>query len=197
MRSGRAPQGDQAACAGLLEIASVDNARRVEWRKVPDPAGRLTPTRRQVGGATAFKRGEGIWHDDGSVYVATTGDSRVHAYDISRQRFRNVYDGLASPDAPLLRVDALTANRAGEVFVCEDLNADEIDIGVIDRGSRVSPFLSVTGKEHVGSELTGVTFEATGGRMYFSSQRAGGTGDADEPGPGMIYEVSGPFRGRL
>jgi hypothetical protein len=33
--------------------------------------------------------------------------------------------------------------------------------------------------------------------MYFSSQRAGGTGNADQPGPGMIYEVSGPFRGRV
>jgi secreted PhoX family phosphatase len=183
--------------AGMLEIASVDHAGRVAWRRVPDPAGRRTPTRRQVGGTTAFKRGEGIWHDDGTVYVATTGDSRVHAYDIRRRRFRIVYDGLGSADAPLLRVDALTANRAGEVFVCEDLNADEIDIGVIDRRSRVSRFLSVTGKEHLGSELTGVTFDPTGSRMYFSSQRAGGTGNADEPGPGMVYEVSGPFRGRV
>jgi YD repeat-containing protein len=183
--------------AGLLEIASVDHAGRVAWRKVPDPAGRRTPTRRQVDGTTGFERGEGIWHDDGTVYVATTGDSRVHAYDIGRRRFRIAYDGLASRDAPPLRVDALTANRAGEVFVCEDLNADEIDIGVIDRGSRVSRFLSVTGEEHVGSELTGVTFDPTGSRMYFSSQRAGGTGNADEPGPGRIYEVSGPFRGRV
>ena len=33
-----------------------------------------------------------------------------------------IYDGLASRSAPLLRVDQLTANRAGEVFVCEDIS---------------------------------------------------------------------------
>jgi secreted PhoX family phosphatase len=110
---------------------------------------------------------------------------------------RLAYDGLASREAPLLRVDQLTANRAGEVFICEDLNADEMDIGVIDRRSRVSRFLSVTGKQHLGSELTGVTFAPSGSRMYFASQRAGGTGNAEQPGPGMIYEVSGPFRGRV
>jgi uncharacterized protein len=183
--------------AGLLEIAIVDRAGRVTWRTVPDPAAQRTPTRRQVRGSTRFKRGEGIWHDDGTVYVATTGDSRVHAYDIRRRRLRLAYDGLASREAPLLRVDQLTANRAGEVFVCEDLNADEMDIGVIDRRSRVSRFLSVTGKQHLGSELTGVTFAPSGSRMYFASQRAGGTGNAEQPGPGMIYEVSGPFRGRV
>ena len=94
---------------------------------------------------------------------------------------------------PLLRVDQLTANRAGEVFVCEDIATDEIDIGLIDRHGRVSKFLSATGPDHVGSELTGVTFDPSGSRMYFSSQRAFGKDGL--PGPGAIYEVSGPFRG--
>jgi hypothetical protein len=57
----------------------------------------------------------------------------------------------------------------------------------------VSKFLSATGPIHAGSELTGVTFDPSGGRMYFSSQRAFGRGAA--PGPGAIFEVSGPFRG--
>ncbi len=35
------------------------------------------------------------------------------------------------------------------------------------------------------SEITGVCFDPSGQRMYFSSQRAG---------PGALYEVSGPFR---
>jgi hypothetical protein len=90
-------------------------------------------------------------------------------------------------------VDQLTANRAGEVFVCEDIATDEIDIGLIDRAGRVSKFLSVTGPDHAGSELTGVTFDPSGSRMYFSSQRAFPRGGV--PGPGAIYEVSGPFRG--
>jgi len=178
---------------GLLEIATVARDGAVTWTEVPDPAARVTPTRRQVPGSTALERGEGLWRDGGTVYVATTADHRVHAYDIRRERFEVIYDGLASRSAPLLRVDQLTASRAGEIFVCEDLATDEIDIGMIERSGRVSRFLSVTGAEHVGSELTGVTFDPTGSRMYFASQRAGGSDG--QPGPGAIYEVSGPFRG--
>ena len=178
---------------GLLEIATVAGDGSTRWTRLPDPAARNVPTRRQVAGSTEFKRGEGIWHDDGTVYVSTTADHRVHAYDFARDRFEVIYDGLASRSAPLLRVDQLTASRGGEIFVCEDLATDEIDIGVFDRAGRVSRFLSVTGDLHVGSELTGVTFDPSGGRMYFASQRAGG--EDDEPGPGAIYEVSGPFLG--
>lgn len=180
--------------AGLLEIATVDRDGHTRWTEIPDPSAATTPTRRQVRGSTAFKRGEGLWHDDGTVYVSTTADHRVHAYDVRQQRFEVLYDGLASRSTPLLRVDQLTASRAGEVFVCEDLATDEIDIGVFDRAGRVSRFLSVTGSYHEHSELTGVTFDPSGRRMYFSSQRAGG--EADMPGPGAIFEVSGPFRGR-
>ena len=160
---------------------------------MPDPAARRLDTRRQVRGAP-FKRAEGIWHDDGVVYVSTTGDHRVYAYDIASERMNVIYDGLApGRTTPLLRVDQLTANRAGEVFVCEDIATDEIDIGLIDAAGRVSKFLSATGPDHAGSELTGVTFDPSGGRMYFSSQRAFGKGVVT--GPGAIYEVSGPFRG--
>jgi uncharacterized protein len=180
---------------GLLEVAVVAKDGSVDWRRVPDPAARRVPTRRQVRGTTEFQRGEGIWHDAGVVYVSTTGDSRVHAYDIRRRRMVVAYDGLASREAPLLRVDQLTASRSGEVFVCEDFAGNEIDIGLIDTRRRVSRFLSLTGSQHEGSEATGVTFDPSGGRMYFASQRAGGDG-GPLPGPGAIYEISGPFRGR-
>jgi uncharacterized protein len=188
-----APERWRDLTRGTLEVASVGDGGRVTWTRVPDPAARRLATRKQVRGSTPFKRAEGIWHDDGVVYVATTGDHRVHAYDIAAGRIEVVYDGLGSGSTPLLRVDQLTANRAGEVFVCEDIATDEIDIGVIDRAGRVSKFLSATGPDHVGSELTGATFDPSGSRLYFASQRAFGTYEA--PGPGAIYEVSGPFRG--
>ncbi|HEY1274421.1 MAG TPA: alkaline phosphatase PhoX [Thermoleophilaceae bacterium] len=179
--------------AGLLEVACVHRAGHVRWVEVPDPLARRTATRDQVRRSTPFKRGEGIWYDDGTVYLATTADQRVHAYDVGRERFRVIYDGLASRSAPLLRVDQLTANRAGEVFVCEDLATDEIDIGVIDRSGRASRFLSATGPQHAGSEMTGVAFNPAGDRMYLASQRARERGDPATPGPGAVYEVSGPF----
>ena len=180
--------------SGLLEIATVGRGGGVTWTKVPDPAARRVATRDQVRGSTRFQRAEGVWHDDGTVYISTTGDHRVHAYDIQREQIEVIYDGLApGKPTPLLRVDQLTANHAGEVFVCEDIATDEIDIGLIDRDGRVSKFLSATGPDHVGSELTGVTFDPSGSRMYFSSQRAFGKDGI--PGPGAIYEVSGPFKG--
>jgi uncharacterized protein len=180
--------------AGLLEIARVGGGGAVEWVEVRDPLAKRERTRRQVPGSARFKRGEGIWLDGHTLYVSTTADDRVHAYDTRRERVRVVYDGLASASAPLLRVDQLTASSAGEVFVCEDIATEEIDIGVIERDGRVSRFLSVTGPQHKGSELTGVTFDPTGRRMYFSSQRAFPKSEL-LPGPGAIYEITGPFRG--
>lgn len=174
---------------GLLEVAKVDDRGATTWARVPDPRARGVPTRRQVPGVTAFKRGEGIWFDSGTVYVATTGDSRIHAYDTRRGHFEVIYDGLASRKAPLVRVDQITVSRAGELFVCEDLAAEEIDLGVITPAGRVARFLSATGHNHDRSELTGVTFDPSGRRLYLASQRAHG-------GKGEIYEISGPFRGR-
>ncbi|MBA2631000.1 MAG: DUF839 domain-containing protein, partial [Thermoleophilaceae bacterium] len=150
---------------GLLEIAVEGPGGRVGWTEVPDPDASRTVTRRQVPGTLRMRRGEGVWFDNGVVYVATTADHRVHAYDTRDERMSVLYDGLASRSAPLLRVDGLTATRAGEVFVCEDIATDEIDIGLIERSGRVSRFLSATGNQHEGSELTGVTFDPSGGRM--------------------------------
>jgi uncharacterized protein len=180
--------------AGLLEIAVVTRGGEVDWVEVPDPSAARERTRRQVRGSTRFKRAEGIWLDGETLYVSTTADHRVHAYDIGRGHIRVIYDGLASRSAPLLRVDQMAGSRAGEVFVCEDIATDEIDMGVIAPDGAVSRFLSVTGPQHRGSELTGVTFDPTGTRMFVSSQRAFPGSDL-EPGPGAIYEITGPFRG--
>jgi secreted PhoX family phosphatase len=178
---------------GLLEIARVSPGGAVAWLAVPDPSAGREPTRRQVPESTRFKRGEGLWLDGETLYVATTADHRVHAYDTRRERIRVVYDGLASSHAPLLRVDQLTGSRAGEVFVCEDIATDEIDMGVISPDRRAARFLSVTGPHHRGSELTGACFDPSGSRMFFASQRAFPAGE--KPRPGAIYEVTGPFRG--
>jgi secreted PhoX family phosphatase len=181
--------------SGLLEIARVRRGGEVEWIEVPDPSGAREPTRAQVPHSTKFKRGEGIYFDHGTVYVTTTMDRRVHAYDIKRGRIRVLYDGVTYPDAPLGFVDQMTVSPAGEVFVCEDQPTEEIDIGLIERDGKVSKFLSITGPQHHGSELTGVTFDPSGSRMFFSSQRAFPRGTPLR-GPGAIYEVTGPFRRR-
>jgi len=178
---------------GVLEIARLQG-EFVEWVKLPDPLARRERTRRQVEGSLELKRGEGIWLDGNTLYVSTTADHRVHAYDTRRERLTVIYDGLASRSAPLLRVDQMTGSPGGEIFVCEDIATEEIDMGVVDRDRRVSRFLAITGPQHERSEITGVTFDPGGRRMFFASQRAFPESEL-LPGPGAVYEITGPFKG--
>ena len=177
------PEHYPSLASGLLELAVVEPGGGVSWKPVPDPSAALMPTRSQVVGATRFERGEGIWFDSGVVYVATTRDSRIHAYDTLTKTIEVLYDANAS-NGPLRNVDNLTVSVAGDLFVCED--GDDLQICVISREREVAPFLQLTGQAHAGSELTGVVFDPSGSRLFLSSQRG--------HGPGAIYEVAGPFR---
>jgi secreted PhoX family phosphatase len=179
---------------GLLEVARVGGDGFVTWARVPDPSAASAATRTQVEGMTKFNRGEGIWFDAGIVYLATTNDNRIHAYDTRTERIDVLYDGGAIEKPPLTNVDNVTVSRSGDLFVCEDtVDSDDpgLDIGIITPQREVARFLKLTGSEHLGagearSEVTGVTFDPSGTRMYFASQRGFGVG--------IIYEVTGPFR---
>jgi uncharacterized protein len=174
--------------AGRLEIAAVATNGSVTWHQVPDPSAATTPTRQQVPGSTKFARGEGIWFDSGTVYVATTADNKVHAYDTRWRRIEVIYDAAKLMDPPLTGVDNITVSRSGDLYVCEDNGTGECDIVLITPGRRIARFLTATGAHHATSELTGVVFDPRGRRLYFSSQRFDGTG--------AVFEVSGPFRKR-
>jgi uncharacterized protein len=182
---------------GLLEVARVEAGGAVAWERVPDPSARDKPTRRQVRDATTFDRAEGIWRDGNTVFISTTNDFRVHAYDTRTRRIAVVYDGNKPGAGPLRNVDQMTGSRGGEVFVCEDpVGARRINMGVIDADHKMSTFLSAVGPEHLGSELTGVCFDPSGSRLFFASQRASDRRlQHGEQGPGAIFELTGPFRG--
>jgi uncharacterized protein len=184
---------------GVLQIAKVRSDGSVDWVRVPEPGGgSANPTRHQVEGSTEFRRGEGIWYDSGTVYVATTADSTIHAYDTSSKRIRVLYRAGDLIDPPLTDVDNITVARSGDLFVCEDDGGDDpFDIGIITRRPhrRVARFLKCVnnarfnhgdGGTEAASELAGVVFNPGGNRLYFSSQRANLSG--------VIFEVSGPFR---
>lgn len=176
--------------AGLLEVATVAPDDKVAWTEIPDPSATTTFTRDQVPGSTAFHRAEGIWFDSGKVYLATTADDRIHAYDTAAEAIEVLYDGRSVGDdvAPLKGVDNITVSRAGDLFVCEDHDdSDGIDIGILTPDGQVARFLTATGPDHAGSELCGVVFDPSGTRLYVSSQTALG-------GAGAVYEVTGPFR---
>ena len=80
----------------------------------------------------------------------------------------------------------LTAGLAGLADRREDNGQDDLDLGLITPSRRVARFLTATGPDHKGSELTGVTFSPNGRRLFVSSQRY--------KGGGAIFEITGPFR---
>jgi hypothetical protein len=182
---------------GLLEVAVVAPDGSVSWRRVPNPQpAPLPPTRQQVPEMTRFDGGEGIWHDGGVLYFTTKGDKRVWAYDAATGFIEVLYDHAAAPDASLDAVDNITVSGAGEIFVCED--GGNMEIGLITPEREVSPFLRFTGPAHptegeFKSEVCGVIFDPSGTRLYCTSQRSYPP-DARTPGPGAVYEISGPFR---
>jgi len=183
---------------GLLEVAVVALDGSVSWREVPEPAPApgQTPTRAQVPEMTKFDGAEGIWHDGGVLYFTTKGDRRVWAYNARTGLLEVIYDYAATPDASLDAVDNITVSAAGEIFVCED--GGNMEIALITAAREVSPFLRFTGPAHpvegdYRSEVCGVNFDPSGTRMYCTSQRAHPL-SATLPGPGAVYEISGPFR---
>jgi hypothetical protein len=178
--------------SGTLEVLTGKPGGRVTWATVPNPlGGSAQPTRRQVDGMFRFNRGEGMWFDTGIVYVATTADDRIYAYDTATERLDVLYDGKAIPSAPLHDVDNVTVHReSGDLYVAE--NSDDFQLCFITPDRVVAPFLQLTGPEHgtpgteASTELTGPAFDPSGTRLYFNSQRAFGFG--------VTYEITGPFR---
>jgi hypothetical protein len=188
--------------SGLLEAAVVDGSGAVSWVEVPDPnlvTGGAT-IREQLPDATRFDGGEGLWYSEGVVYYTTKGDKKVWAYDCRAQTIEVIYDGENTPGAALNAVDNVTVSPFGDVYVCED--GGNMEICLISPDRVVSPFVRLVGDDHQNSEMTGVVFDPSGTRMYFSSQRSyplasfpdGSPSEADVLARGATYEVTGPFR---
>jgi secreted PhoX family phosphatase len=170
---------------GVLEVATDGGGGLIVWKPVPDPKVAMTAAERTALNIVRFDRGEGIFFDTGIVYVATTDDDRVYAYDTATERLEVLYDGATLANAPLHEVDNLIGHEpSGDLFLAED--ADDLQICILTGDRVIAPFLQASGPMHSGSELTGPSFTPAGDRLYFSSQRAGATG--------MVFEVSGPFR---
>jgi uncharacterized protein len=200
------PEAYPVLDTGVLEVAVVAADGKVTWRPVPqpNPAPNATPTRKQVPEATPFARAEGIWFDSGVVYVATTGDSRVHAYDTVGERIDVIYDREKIANPPLESPDNLSVSPSGDLFVAENSDAKDggLDVVLLTPDLQIARFLSAVGGKHVynnivlgPSELTGPVFDPSGTRFYLTSQRArAAASSGDEPGTGEVYEITGPFR---
>jgi secreted PhoX family phosphatase len=178
------PTAYPSLASGTLEVATVA-AGSVAWSPVPDPRATLTPTRYQVPTSTAFNGGEGAWYADGSLWFTTKGDNRLWELAVATGALSVVYDASRFSNPVLTGVDNIVRAANGDLFVCED--GGDLQLVILSPDGDVWPFLQVTGQP--GSELAGAAFDPSGSRLYFSSQR-GPTG----AGPGVTYEVRGPFR---
>ncbi|MEZ4231315.1 MAG: DUF839 domain-containing protein [Polyangiaceae bacterium] len=172
--------------AGKLQVAKVDAQNQVAWIDLPDPTfSGATPTRSQIADSTEFRGGEGIWHHNGVIYFSTKGDDRIWAYDVSSESIKVLYDAATHQTPILTGVDNVIVSASGDVLVAED--GGDMEVCAILPDGSVKALLQVVG--HPESEITGLAFDPSGTRLYFSSQR----GALDNNDDGYTFEVSGPF----
>jgi hypothetical protein len=186
---------------GTLHAMAVDGDGPVSWLPVADAAAPSAPLRSSVAGATPFDGGEGIVYDDGHVYLTTKGDDRVWDHDIEAGTMRVLYDAADLADPVLDGVDNIIVSRAHDLYVAED--GGNLEVCVITPELAVFPVVRLTGPQHgqpnatpipTISEVTGLALSPDGNRLYLASERGQGTLPIG-PGPGILYEVTGPFRG--
>ncbi|HEX4868467.1 MAG TPA: alkaline phosphatase PhoX [Acidimicrobiales bacterium] len=195
-----------ALSGGRLEAMAVAPDGAVTWLSVSDvvdPAAPTGPLRSAVAGATPFDGGEGLLYDDGVVYLTTKGDDRVWRHDIAAQTMTVLYDSSEHVSPVLDGVDNLAVSAAHDLYVAED--GGNLEVCVITPERAVFPIARMTGGQHgfenptpvpLVSEVTGLALSPDGNRLYFNSQRGMGLGGLPVgPGPGILYEVTGPFRG--
>lgn len=187
---------------GTMEAMKVAADGRVTWLPVPDADAPLAPLRESVPGATPFNGGEGVVYDQGRVYVTTKNDDRVWVHDVDGQTMTVLYDAADHAQPVLNGVDNIIVSAAHDLYVAED--GGNLEVCVITPDLTVFPIVRMTGGHHglenpsddvpTVSEVTGLALSPDGNRLYFNSERGTGTLPAGL-GPGILYEVTGPFRG--
>ncbi len=181
------PGGLPDLSSGTLQVLEIINGVEgpVRWHDVPDPSANMQETRYQVAETSRFNRGEGLWFDSAFVYLATTGDNRIWAYDVQNEEISVLYDDNFFASPILQGVDNLTVSPRGDVIVAED-NGD-MQLVAITPSGEVLPIMQILGQDN--SEITGPAFDPSYSRLYFSSQR----GMSGQSGGGITFEVQGPF----
>ena len=181
--------------AGLLEIATLQPEGTISWTAIPDPSAANVNTREQLAGISNMKRPEGLCIDKatGVVFFAESGAGRVIAYDPASGVYELIYAEDDFENPILTDTDNVAVSPvSGDLFICED--SGTFDICILTPEGEMARFVNLSGVQHDGSlvgdisETTGPSFDPSGRRFYFSSQRAGVAG--------ITYEVTGPWRER-
>ena len=181
--------------AGLLEIATLRPDGKISWTEIPDPSASNRNTREQLADVSNMQRPEGLCIDpaSGVVFFAESGLGRVIAYDPDSGVYELIYAEGDFADPILTETDNVAVSpNTGDLFICED--SGTFDICILTPEGEMAKFVNLSGVQHQGSligdisETTGPSFDPSGTRFYFSSQRAGVAG--------ITYEVTGPGRKR-
>ena len=122
------------------------------------------------------------------MYFTTKGDNRVWELNTDTQKLQVIYDKETSANPVLSGVDNVTVSGQGSVLVAED--GGDMQIVVLTPEGEIVPLLQIVDQDD--SEITGPAFSPDGTRLYFSSQR-GEFRDNLSNGPGLTYEITGPF----
>jgi secreted PhoX family phosphatase len=165
--------------AGTLQVLT-EASGALAWATVPDVTGRPTATRYQVPGTKRFNGGEGAAMSLGRLVFTTKGDNRVWIYDPAANRLTVAYDRAVQANGVLSGVDNVGTSRAGVIYVADD--GGDMQVVLVREDGRTFPVVELPNVR--GSEITGPSFDPSGTRLYFSSQR----------NPGATYEVSGPWQ---
>ena len=170
---------------GSLEVLTQDKEKKTKWKLLPDPLSKTKATRHQVSDAIKFNGGEGIWYVNEMIYFATKGDDTIWAYHTLREDLKILYRASTHPNPILTGVDNLTATRDGDLLVAED--GGDLEIVALTKTGKIFPILQLAG--HDKSEVAGPSFDPSGTRLYFSSQK-GAKGNNQS---GITFEIEGPF----
>lgn len=166
---------------GTLEIAQVSDGL-VTWLTIPDPTAATGPLRQQVAGSTLFGGCEGISIFNDVLRFTTKWDNRIWQLNLLEDRLE-IFDQLPGPSR---RADNLVHTPNGEILLAEEGKGMRI---LYYPQNEVPPITLVRISEHEDSEITGLAFDPSGTRLYFSSQR-GSTGRNHH---GITFELSGDF----
>ncbi len=166
---------------GQLKVAQIIDGY-INWVRVPDPQARKIPLRYQIKGGTRFNGGEGIDIYNRFVRFTTKGDNRVWQIYLQDNRIEVVHN-LSGLDND---IDDITHTPGGKILIAEEGARARILYFPENSGSAMT---LAQLPEHRYSEITGLAFDPSGTRLYFSSQR----GNTDQGADGISFELSGDF----
>jgi secreted PhoX family phosphatase len=179
---------------GPDEPIDVGKKLRVRWIDLDDvesPEDDLR-TRGFKAGAAKFARAEGIWHDDGQIYISCTNGGQkqkgqIWKYVPAAQEGHGGKDDsgtlelfIESRDSALLEnCDNITMSPWGDLVLCEDRAVDLVRlVAVTPRGE-----LYTRAGHRAKSEFAGVTFTPDGSTLLVNIQHRG-----------LTAAITGPWR---